>query len=89
MRLKDKIAVVTGASQGIGRAIALRLGQEGAKVAHFCSMCGPQFCSMKITEDVRQLAGERGVAVEQALAQGLAEKGAEFAARGGQLYTRP
>jgi len=63
------------------------LPQEGAKSAHFCSMCGPQFCSMKITEDVRQLAAERGVAAEEALLQGLAEKGAEFAAGGGQLYT--
>jgi phosphomethylpyrimidine synthase len=52
-------------------------------------MCGPQFCSMKITEEVRDLAAERGVDAPAALAQGLAEKGAEFAARGGELYTRP
>ncbi len=65
------------------------LPQEGAKTAHFCSMCGPQFCSMKITEDVRALAAETGVEPEQALSRALSEKAAEFAARGGELYTAP
>ncbi len=56
------------------------LPQEGAKVAHFCSMCGPKFCSMKITQDVRAFAAERGVAVEQAVELGLAEKAAQYRA---------
>jgi phosphomethylpyrimidine synthase len=54
------------------------LPQEGAKVARFCSMCGPKFCSMKITQDVRDFAEARGVGVEQALEVGLAEKAAEY-----------
>ena len=65
------------------------LPQEGAKSAHFCSMCGPHFCSMKITEDVRKYAAEKGVTEEQALAQGLAEKAGEFAAKGGDVYVAP
>jgi phosphomethylpyrimidine synthase len=55
------------------------LPAEGAKAAHFCSMCGPQFCSMKITEEVRAFAAARGLAPEQALSVGMAEKRAEFA----------
>jgi hypothetical protein len=43
------------------------LPQDGAKTAHFCSMCGPHFCSMKITEDVRKYAAEQGIAEEEAL----------------------
>jgi len=62
------------------------LPQESAKTAHFCSMCGPKFCSMKITEEVRQLAAERGIDEESALAEGLREKSADFQAQGGQLY---
>jgi phosphomethylpyrimidine synthase len=54
------------------------LPQEGAKVARFCSMCGPKFCSMKITQDVRDFAEARGVGVEQAIEVGLAEKAAEY-----------
>jgi phosphomethylpyrimidine synthase len=62
------------------------LPQDGAKTAHFCSMCGPQFCSMKITEDVRRYAKEQGVAEQVALKTGLEEKRKEFAAGGGELY---
>jgi hypothetical protein len=47
------------------------LPQEGAKTAHFCSMCGPHFCSMKITEDVRKYAAEQGVSEEEALKRGM------------------
>src|SRR5262249_45481050 len=47
------------------------LPAEGAKTAHFCSMCGPHFCSMKITEDVRKFAAEHGIAEEAALEEGL------------------
>jgi phosphomethylpyrimidine synthase len=58
------------------------LPQEGAKTAHFCSMCGPHFCAMKITEEVRQYAAQKGLAEEQAIAAGLAEKSREFSANG-------
>ncbi|HEX2315173.1 MAG TPA: phosphomethylpyrimidine synthase ThiC, partial [Thermomonospora sp.] len=57
-----------------------------AKTAHFCSMCGPHFCSMKITRDVRRFAEERGLTEEDALAAGMREKAAEFTASGGQVY---
>ena len=65
------------------------LPQEGAKSAHFCSMCGPHFCSMKITEDVRKYAAEKGVAEQDALAQGLAKKSQEFAEKGNDIYLAP
>ena len=64
------------------------LPQEGAKVAHFCSMCGPHFCSMKITEDVRRYAAEKGLEEKSALETGLAEKAQEFADKGGELYQK-
>ncbi|MEI6473379.1 MAG: phosphomethylpyrimidine synthase ThiC, partial [Holophagaceae bacterium] len=54
------------------------LPAEGAKSAHFCSMCGPHFCSMKITEDVRQYAAAQGLSEEAALQKGMEEKSAEF-----------
>ena len=54
------------------------LPQEAAKTAHFCSMCGPHFCSMKITEDVRAYANSLGVNEEDALKRGLEEKAAEY-----------
>jgi phosphomethylpyrimidine synthase len=63
------------------------LPADGAKTAHFCSMCGPHFCSMRITDDVRRLAEAEGVAPEQAAAAGMAAKAAEFRAAGGSLYT--
>jgi phosphomethylpyrimidine synthase len=61
------------------------LPAEAAKVAHFCSMCGPHFCSMKITEDVRRYAAEQSLADAEAIAAGLAEKSEEFR-RGGEIY---
>ncbi len=64
------------------------LPAEGAKVAHFCSMCGPKFCSMKITDDVRRYAAEHGVGVDEAAALGMEEKKQEFRERGGDLYVR-
>ncbi len=64
------------------------LPQDGAKTAHFCSMCGPQFCSMKITEDVRAYAAKMGVGAAAALEVGMAEKAAEFKARGGDVYNK-
>ena len=63
------------------------LPQEGAKQAHFCSMCGPHFCSMKITEDVRRYAREKGVTDEQALELGMAEKSDEFKEAGSEVYS--
>ncbi len=63
------------------------LPQEGAKQAHFCSMCGPHFCSMKITEDVRQYAREKGVNEEEALRLGMAEKSDEFKEAGSEVYS--
>ena len=54
------------------------LPQEGAKVAHFCSMCGPHFCSMKITQDVRDY-----------VEKGMQQKAVEFVKKGGELYTKP
>ena len=62
------------------------LPADGAKVAHFCSMCGPKFCSMKITQDVRDYAARKGMEEDAALREGMAEKSAEFKAAGGQIY---
>jgi phosphomethylpyrimidine synthase len=62
------------------------LPQESAKTAHFCSMCGPRFCSMKITEEVRAFAKEREVGAREALDVGLAEKAKEFRDSGAELY---
>ncbi|HEY5232228.1 MAG TPA: phosphomethylpyrimidine synthase ThiC [Verrucomicrobiae bacterium] len=64
------------------------LPQDGAKTAHFCSMCGPHFCSMKITEDVRKYAAEQGIAEEEALKKGMEEKSKEFAEKGNELYAK-
>ncbi len=62
------------------------LPQEGAKTAHFCSMCGPHFCSMKITEDVRAYAAKQGLEDAEALKKGMEEKSKEFLQKGGQIY---
>ncbi|CAM3595189.1 phosphomethylpyrimidine synthase ThiC [Corallococcus sp. ZKHCc1 1396] len=62
------------------------LPAEGAKVAHFCSMCGPHFCSMKITQDVRDYADKVGVNEVQALETGMKEKSEEFKKAGSELY---
>jgi phosphomethylpyrimidine synthase len=63
------------------------LPMEGAKSAHFCSMCGPHFCSMRITEDVRRYAAEQKLDEEAAVKQGLSEKAAEFA-KVGEVYQK-
>jgi phosphomethylpyrimidine synthase len=62
------------------------LPKDSSKVAHFCSMCGPKFCSMKITQEVRDYAAAKGLAEEQALAQGMTEKSDQFKANGGEFY---
>ena len=64
------------------------LPAEGAKVAHFCSMCGPKFCSMKITQDVRDYAAQHGLTDGEALERGLEEKSEEFREKGGEVYVR-
>ena len=65
------------------------LPKEGHKVAHFCSMCGPNFCSMKITQDVRDYAANLGIDdVDKALDKGLSEKAKEFREQGGELYNK-
>ena len=60
------------------------LPAEGAKVAHFCSMCGPKFCSMKINQDVRDYAAKQNT--DAMLEAGMAEKSAEFKTKGGEIY---
>jgi phosphomethylpyrimidine synthase len=62
------------------------LPKDAHKSAHFCSMCGPKFCSMKITQDVRDYAAEHGVDEAAALDEGMAEKAAEFRAQGAEVY---
>ncbi|MCK6545317.1 phosphomethylpyrimidine synthase ThiC [Myxococcota bacterium] len=62
------------------------LPADGAKVAHFCSMCGPKFCSMKITQDVRDYAAQKGLEAHDALDAGLHEKAVEFKDKGSALY---
>ncbi len=62
------------------------LPQEGAKTAHFCSMCGPTFCSMKITEEVREYARKQGLSEEEAIEEGMKEKAREFAEQGAEIY---
>ena len=62
------------------------LPQEGAKTAHFCSMCGPHFCSMKITEDVRKYAEEHGFNGAESIEAGMREKAEEFTRTGGEIY---
>jgi phosphomethylpyrimidine synthase len=64
------------------------LPQEGAKTAHFCSMCGPHFCSMRITEDVRKYAAEQKLSEEEALQSGLEEKAREFNEAGAEIYSK-
>ena len=63
------------------------LPQESAKTAHFCSMCGPKFCSMKITQEIRDYAAKQGLSVEEARAKGMEEKAVQFEGGGGRLYT--
>jgi phosphomethylpyrimidine synthase len=62
------------------------LPKESAKVAHFCSMCGPHFCSMKISQDVRDYASEKGLEAEQALEAGMDEKSRQFLEEGAAIY---
>jgi phosphomethylpyrimidine synthase len=62
--------------------------KEAHKVAHFCSMCGPNFCSMKITQDVRDYAAKEGIAVDAVLEEGMKRKSGEFVAKGSEVYRK-
>jgi phosphomethylpyrimidine synthase len=62
------------------------LPKDSSKEAHFCSMCGPKFCSMKITQDVREYAAAKGLEAADVVADGMAQKSAEFKAAGGEFY---
>jgi phosphomethylpyrimidine synthase len=62
------------------------LPADGAKIAHFCSMCGPNFCSMKITQDVREYAAQQGLEEQQAIEHAMSEKSKEFAEKGNEIY---
>ncbi|MDO5679781.1 MAG: phosphomethylpyrimidine synthase ThiC [Pelistega sp.] len=64
------------------------LPKDSMKVAHFCSMCGPHFCSMKITQDVREYAAKKGLSEREALEKGMQEKSIEFIRDGAQLYQK-
>ncbi|MGK5036841.1 phosphomethylpyrimidine synthase ThiC [Janthinobacterium sp. LB3P118] len=64
------------------------LPKDSAKVAHFCSMCGPHFCSMKITQEVREYAAGMGIAEDKALKQGMEIKAIEFIKNGAELYRK-
>jgi phosphomethylpyrimidine synthase len=64
------------------------LPQEGSKLAHFCSMCGPHFCAMKITEDVRKYAAEQGLSEQDALRKGMEAKSKEFVEKGAVVYPK-
>ncbi|MCX2745545.1 phosphomethylpyrimidine synthase ThiC [Mangrovivirga sp. M17] len=64
------------------------LPAEGAKVAHFCSMCGPNFCSMKITQDVRDYAEKNNLTDEEAINEGMEKKAEEFKVKGGEIYLK-
>jgi len=64
------------------------LPADGAKTAHFCSMCGPSFCSMRITEDIRRYAAEKGLDEASAIEAGMAEKSREFADQGAEIYPK-
>ncbi|BBH15447.1 phosphomethylpyrimidine synthase [Chromobacterium haemolyticum] len=64
------------------------LPKDSAKVAHFCSMCGPHFCSMKITQDVREYAAKQGISDQDALTRGMQTKSVEFLKGGSKLYDK-
>ena len=63
------------------------LDSDASKTSHFCSMCGPTFCSMKITEEVREYAEKLGLEEQAALEKGMADKAKEFAEKGAEIYS--
>ena len=62
------------------------LPAPAAKLAHFCSMCGPHFCAMKITQEIREFAAQEGLAEDEAIEAGLEEKAREFREKGSEIY---
>ena len=62
------------------------LPKDAHKVAHFCSMCGPNFCAMKITQEVRNYAANRGIDPASALAEGMKDKARQFVEQGSEVY---
>ncbi|MCZ6766143.1 MAG: phosphomethylpyrimidine synthase ThiC [bacterium] len=64
------------------------LPADGAKVAHFCSMCGPKFCSMELSAQLRQFAAERGIGEDEARRRGMSGKSEEFLSQGGEIYVK-
>jgi phosphomethylpyrimidine synthase len=65
------------------------LPKDSAKVAHFCSMCGPRFCSMKISQDIRDYAARKGIGdVDSAIEQGMSDKAEEFREQGTEIYRK-
>ena len=64
------------------------LPADGAKVAHFCSMCGPKFCSMEITQQVREYAKEHGYSADQAIEAGMEQMSSEFVETGAEIYQK-
>ena len=62
--------------------------KQAHKVAHFCSMCGPNFCSMKITQDVREYAAKQGIGVEVVMEEGMKKKAEEFKDKGSEIYLK-
>lgn len=62
------------------------LPAEGAKTAHFCSMCGPKFCSMRISHDIREIARQKGTSEEEVILEGMKEKSQEFVSTGSEIY---
>lgn len=62
------------------------LPKDSAKTAHFCSMCGPKFCSMKISEDIRQFAADQGKSAEEVIEEGMKQKSEEFREQGLEIY---
>jgi phosphomethylpyrimidine synthase len=69
-----------------GHQLRQTLPMEGAKSAHFCSMCGPHFCSIKVTEDVRKYAAEQKLSDDEALRAGMEQKAKEFIEKGAKVY---
>jgi DNA-binding transcriptional LysR family regulator len=86
--LAEARAVIQRITEAIQTVKAVTLPHEGAKTAHFCSMCGPHFCSMKITEDVRKYAEEQKISEQEALAKGMEDISREFIEKGAEVYAK-
>ena len=85
--IKDRLNTAAVKRQALDLCQELFLA-DGARSAYFCSMCGPHFCSMKITGDVRKFAAEQGIDEASAIERGLHEKAKEFQQRGAEVYAK-